>query len=158
MKAFARITGLLILLIVFGNVAAAAFETIDVSNVLDTRRVVGVIYFPKNHARLTREKYAEIDQLVISALKSCGEHGIIRIEGFSGTGRSRTGELNIALKRARSVWNYVRINHLIHENLYLSGFNSQQQISELHGSRVEIATYANPFISIQDGITFSEGK
>lgn len=120
-------------------------KSVDVSGVLNTRQLVGVVHFKQNRYGLTRQVKAEIDKLVDSAKKKRGAHGIIRIEGFVSKLDSKQGQLNKGLKRARTVWNYMRTHHNIKDNMYLTGFDSRQNISRIEGSRVEIVVYANPF-------------
>lgn len=158
MKTIIRLVVIFSLVFISFDVIAATTDTIDLSNVLDTRRVIGVVYFAKNKAGLTDASRAEIDQLVGSMMTNLGERGIVRVEGFSSKGKSQRGELNVALKRARNVWSYVRTKHSVRDNLYLTGFDSQQHISKLQGSRVEIAIYANPFNSIHEGLAKQEGR
>lgn len=144
---------LLCVLVVTPGVAAVP-ESIDVSSVLHTRQVAGVVYFKANSLSLTKRQKAEIDRIVSSALEKRADNGIIRVEGFATNRDLRSGVLHASLTRARSVWNYLNAKHNIDKDLYLTGFGGKQNISSLRGGRVEIAIYDNLFL-VTDGGTSS---
>lgn len=130
---------------------AAIPESIDVSSVLHTRQVAGVVYFKANSLSLTKRQKAEIDRIVTAALEKRAHNGIIRVEGFATNRDRRSGVLNASLTRARSVWNYLNAKHKIDSDLYLTGFGGKQNISSLRGGRVEIAIYDNLFLASDGG-------
>lgn len=125
---------------------AKANETPDFSGALKSRKVIGVIYFKKNNVKLSKDQQADIDRIAALAASQCSPDKIVRVEGFA-TNRDRRGSLlNASFARAKSVWYYLeKMDSFNSSNLYLTGFTAKQAISKLHGERVEIAIYENPF-------------
>lgn len=155
-----RLILIILLLVAFqtSQVFGSDTESVDVSGVLSSRQLVGVVHFKPNRYGLTRQVKAEIDKLVVSAMKKRGEHGIIRIEGFVSKTDSKQGQMSKSLKRARTVWNYMRVHHNIKDNMYLTGFDGNQKISRIKGGRVEIVIYANPFSAESAKVAKTEGN
>lgn len=134
-----------ICLLFLGSQAFAKGSEIgDNSAAFKSRKVMGVIYFEKNHVELSKDQQTEIDRIVNLGASQCTTDKFVRVEGFS-SGQESPGEfLNYSFARAESVWSYLGKNDLFNKgNLYLTGFNAQQKISTLHGDRVEIALYEN---------------
>lgn len=143
-----RITFLLIIfmLLLIPQSFARASENLDVSGVLKSRKVIGVIYFKKNSVKLSKEQQAEIDRIASLVVSQCLPDKIVRVEGFSAKRDRRAGLLNASFSRAKSVWYYLgKMDSVNSSNLYLTGFSAKQSISKLQGERVEIAIYENPF-------------
>lgn len=125
---------------------AKATEDPFFSGVLKSRKVVGVIYFKKNSSKLSKSQQAEINRIVSLVISQSSSAKIVRVEGFVAKKSRRTDPLKASLTRAESVWYYLNKTDFFNSgNLYLTGFNASQSISELQGERVEIAIYDNPF-------------
>lgn len=143
-----RITFLLLMFILLTvpQSFAKPSDLIDISSVLKSRKVVGVIYFKKNSVKLSKTQQAEIDRIASLVISQYSPDKIVRVEGFSTKRDRRKDPLTASLARAKSVWHYLEKMDSIHwHNLYLTGFSAKQAISKLQGERVEIAIYENPF-------------
>lgn len=143
-----RITFLLvifILLLVPHSIAAAAAPT-DISGVLKSRKVMGVIYFKQSNMKLSQAQQAEIDRIASLVISQYSPDKIVRVEGFTSKRNRRAGLLGASFARAKSVWYYLEKKESFNRsNLYLTAFTAQQSVSKLQGERVEIAIYENPF-------------
>lgn len=137
---------LISVLVISQSLASVPPVSVDVSKVLNSRKVVGIIYFKANHLGLTKKQKVEIDRIVSSALEKRSKGDIIRLEGFATSRDQHSGIITASMTRARSVWNYLNVTHKLDRDLYLTGFDGKQTISTLRGGRVEIVLYDNPFL------------
>lgn len=134
-------------LFLFPSSFACAFEVLDISSVLKSRNVIGVIYFKNDNVRLSEIQRAEIDRIATLVVDQYPSDKIVRVEGFTTKSPRRRESLQDSLSRAKSVWLYLeKKDSFTSRNLYLTGFSANQSISKLKGERVEIAIYDNPFI------------
>lgn len=116
------------------------------AGVLKSRKVVGVIYFNNYGDKLSKNQEADINRIASLVVSQSSSDKIVRVEGFVPKRGPRTNSLNDSLSRAKSVWYFLsKIEFFNSGNLYLTGFNASQSVSELQGERVEIAIYDNPF-------------
>ena len=133
-------------LLLFPQSFARASETLDHSRALNSRKVMGVIYFKTDNGKLTKIQRAEIDRIASLVVAQYSPDKIVRVEGFATKRARRADPLNASLSRAKSVWHYLKkMDSFNSNNLYLTGFSAKQSISTLQGERVEIAIYENPF-------------
>jgi len=143
-----RITVLLVLfmLLLTSQPFAKTSEGLDLTGVLKSRKVVGVIYFTKNNVKLSKTQKAEVDRIAALVASQSFSDKIVRVEGFATKHDHRSGPLTASFSRAKSVWHYLeQKNSFESRNLYLTGFTAKQSVSKLQGERVEIAIYDNPF-------------
>lgn len=137
---------LLFVFLLFSHSVAMASEALDFPGAIKSRQMIGVIYFPANSIKLSRVQHAELNRIAAKIAAQFSPDKIVRVEGFSTKGAQKTDPLMASLSRARSVWHYLEKMDLFNSsNLYLTGFNAQQTLSELQGERVEIVIYENPF-------------
>ena len=136
---------MLTLLLVPQSFAAATAPT-DISGVLKSRKVMGVIYFKQKNMKLSRAQQTKIDQIASLVMSQYSPDKIVRVEGFTTKKNRRTGLSSASFARAKSVWYYLEKKGSFNSsNLYLTGFSTEQSVSKLQGERVEIAIYENPF-------------
>lgn len=143
-----RITFILILFVLtlapYPSVRAS--EILNLQGVLKSRKVIGVIYFKGESAKLSNGQVAEISRIASRIDTQYSPDKIVRVEGFTSKKTRLPTSLDGSLARAKSVWQYLKKKDTLHnENLYLTGFSAKQSISKLQGERVEIAIYENPF-------------
>jgi outer membrane protein OmpA-like peptidoglycan-associated protein len=125
---------------------ARASDPLDISGVLKNRKVIGVIYFPKDSVKLSKTHRAEIDKIAALAVAQYSSDKIVRVEGFTSKRAQQADPFAASLARAKAVWYYLeKMDPFKSGNLYLTGFNAHQSISKLQGERVEIVIYENPF-------------
>jgi len=137
----------IILLLVSPSLAIAA-ESADFPGVLKNRKLLGVIYFKENSPsdKLSDRQQSEIKRIASLAGSKKSSDKIVRVEGFAGKDEKGSDPLETSLSRAQLVWYYLRkIDLLNNRQLYLTGFKRTQSVSDLHGERVEIVSYENPF-------------
>lgn len=142
-----RITFFLIFaLLLFPLSNAWASEAQDIHGVLKNRKVIGVIYFKKDSAKLSTIQRAEIDRIASLVVAQYSPDKIVRVEGFTTKRARRADPIKASLSRAKAVWHYLeKMDSFNSSNLYLTGFSAKQSVSKLQGERVEIAIYENPF-------------
>jgi len=137
---------LIVAILLFPQSFARASEALDFPGALKSRKVIGIIYFKKDSVRLTKFQQAEIDRIASLVITQYSSDKIVRVEGFTTKRSRRIDPLTTSLSRAKSVWYYLeKMDSFNSSNLYLTGFNAKQSISNLEGERVEIAIYENPF-------------
>lgn len=144
-----RITlfSLIIVLLLLPYPFARAAEILDLSGVLKSRKVIGVIYFKKDSVKLSKAQQTEIDRIASLVVTQYSPDKIVRVEGFATKHPRRADPLMASFSRAKSVWLYLeKMDSFNSSNLYLTGFSAKQSISRLQGERVEIAIYENPFM------------
>lgn len=143
-----RITPLLVIFILLLTTLtfAKSSEGLDLSGVLKSRKVVGVIYFKNNDVKLSKTQKSEIDRIAALLISQLSPDKIVRIEGFATKAHHNSGPLAVSFSIAKSVWHYLEHQKSFDSsNLFLTGFTSRQSVSTLQGERVEIAVYDNPF-------------
>lgn len=125
---------------------ARASGALDISGVLKSRKVIGVIYFPKDSVKLSKTHRSDIDKIVSLAVAQHSPDKILRVEGFTSKRTRQADPLAASLSRAKAVWHYLeKMDSFRSGNIYLTGFDAHQSISKLQGERVEIVIYENPF-------------
>lgn len=125
---------------------ARASESLNNPEVLKSRQVIGVIYFKNDNIKLSPAHRTEIDRIASQFVAQFPSDKIVRVEGFTTKGSRQADPLTTSLSRAKSVWHYLKkMNSFNSNTMYLTGFNTQQSLSELQGERVEIVIYENPF-------------
>ena len=136
---------LLFFILLVGSLSfAKTTENPYFAGVLKSRKVVGVIYFNNYSDKLSKNQEADINRIASLVVSQSSSDKIVRVEGFMPI--RGPNSFNDSLSRAKSVWYFLsKMEFFNSGNLYLTGFNASQSISELQGERVEIAIYDNPF-------------
>jgi flagellar motor protein MotB len=133
-------------LLLFSLSYAIASDAGDFPWVLESRKVMGVIYFDSDSVKLTRIHRTEIDRIASQVIPQISPEKIVRVEGFTSRPTRQTEQMAASLSRAKSVWQYLeKMQPFNSSNLYLTGFSTPQSFSSLQGERVEIVIYENPF-------------
>jgi hypothetical protein len=152
------------LLIAFSS-PALAVKTIgsSVSNfesLLGEREVICTIDFAAGSAELSEEAGRILGNAVDRIKAVDLEKKMIRIEGFSSPEGNKTNNYRLSIERARSVERFLRANHSVSLEHYISGFGPSTPAGvTVAGQRaVQIAIYDNPWGQEDIPVETAEGK
>lgn len=131
-------TGLLVL---FCNTALG----VSVEDFLGTRKVVGVIPFQVGSFELDQAARKKLDSLVTFLKDVDPEKKVVRLEGFTSPEGADGKNIDLSMKRAMAVENYLRSVHHLPLNRYLVGRGVWEGASVAPASqrRVEVVFYDN---------------
>ena len=119
----------------------------DIDTLLGSREVVCTIEFAAGSTSLSAEAEAILDS-VASRIKATDLNTkMIRIEGFSSPEGDKTKNFRLSIDRARAVERFLRVNHGVSLEHYISGFGSSapEGVSASGKRSVQIAIYDNPW-------------
>jgi outer membrane protein OmpA-like peptidoglycan-associated protein len=112
---------------------------------LRSREVLEQVYFDYASETLTTFARKNLDSIVPD-LKSLAVKGyLFRVEGFSSSDGDNSRNVNLSLSRALSVSNYLKGQHDLNLDVFLTGFGGSENSGEIEKSRrVDIAAYLKP--------------
>ena len=112
---------------------------------LMSREVLEQVYFEYASEKLTILARENIDSIVPD-LKSLAAKGyLFRLEGFSSSDGDNSRNMNLSLSRALSVSHYLKGQHDLNLDVFLTGYGGSEKSREIEKSRrVDIAAYVKP--------------
>ncbi len=112
---------------------------------LQSREVIEQVYFESASKALTKVTREDLDSLV-PRLKSLAVKGyLFRVEGFSSPEGDSSKNMNLSLYRAMAVRNYLKDQHDLNLDVFLTGFGGLDEHGTKEESRrVDIAIYVQP--------------
>lgn len=125
---------------------AFADETEDqLKSFLQSREVIEQVYFKSASKTLTIGARENLDSLVPKLKDLVGEGYLFRVEGFSSPEGDSSRNMNLSLYRAMSVRNYLKEQHDLSLDVFLTGFGDTEKRGDSEKSRrVDIAIYVQP--------------
>ena len=136
---------LLIFILLLPSIVIADETEEQLRTFLQSRKVVDQVYFESASKKLSISESKKID-LIVPRLRELTREGyLLRAEGFASKEGDTERSVNLSLARAMSVKNYLKENHKLDFDVFLTGFvagSSGTHIGEPR--RVDIAVYFKP--------------
>ncbi|PNU18753.1 hypothetical protein C2E25_16000 [Geothermobacter hydrogeniphilus] len=135
--------GVLAACLLCASLSAAAQPSVE--DFLGTRKVVAVIPFSLGSAELGVSARHIIDQLVERLKHVNPKRKVVRLEGFSSPEGSEVTNINLSMKRAMAVENYLRTVRHLPPTRYLIGLGvaGGTTLDVVAQRRVEVVFYDN---------------
>jgi len=117
----------------------------SVEEFFSSRQVVGVIPFAAGSSNLDMVAREKIDSLVNRLKGVDPEKQVVRLEGFSSPEGPEVANVDLSMKRALAVENYLRDFHHLPLNRYLVGRGTDNSVEmpATQRRRVEVVFYDN---------------
>lgn len=133
----------------------------EVQSFLDSRRVLGSVYFPPGSHTLTGAAKKAIDRTVAEIDALDLEKTLLRVEGFTSPTGIKAENVELAMERAYSIVNYISDKHTLPANLFLIGLGADDSpgTPSHRLQRGEIAVYddhLNLGIALVDRVVISK--
>lgn len=133
---------LFVLLLPF-NAMADKTET-QLKAFLQSREVIDQVYFSAASAQLSVKARADLDRLA-SKLHSVAPQHLLRVEGYASPEGSDAKNVELSMRRAITVRNYLRDRHGMNLDIFLTGFGGESAAAKPRlERRVDIAVYQQP--------------
>ena len=141
-----------LVMLVFSGSLAQAVKTQEaapeqLAKLLEEKEIVCTVEFDVNSAELSREAQQTLTGAV-SQIKSVNlKKKMIRIEGFSSPEGNKLINVRLSIDRARAVERFLRANHGVSLDHYISGFGATvpDGVSAAGTRSVQIVIYNNPW-------------
>lgn len=119
----------------------------ETESFLGKREVLCTINFLSNSTSLTTEACAVLNRNAPFLKNINPNDKIVRIEGFASPEGAKTKNFRLSIDRAREVERFLRVNHGVSLEHYISGFGPTQpkNVSAAGKRSVQIAIYDNPW-------------
>ena len=112
---------------------------------LRSREVIEQVYFDTASKTLTKGAQENLDFLVPKLKSLAGKGYLFRVEGFSSPEGDSSKNMSLSLSRAMSVKNYLKEQHDLSLDVFLTGFGGIEKNEDKEKSRrVDIAIYVQP--------------
>lgn len=113
----------------------------DLERFKSTRRVLATVVFAGDSVVLSQaEKQALRSRINQIREARKGAH-VLRLEGFNGATDKQDADCSLAMVRAKTVADHLRLTYGIDAQIYLTGFDRNQNNGTTEPARVEIASY-----------------